>query len=349
MEEEKLNLFKDNITTAIVSNNHASLKIMLKTNKKMVKFLRNEGKFNPILLACQRGAYEIISLLLDYCFSPSIQNIYGYSPTSVAVMRDDPKMLMILNRAKFIIKDNTLGQGAALILSIYFKRYNALEYLLTVYKNHIYEMQKGLVIAIKKNDILALKKILQNSNLDANFKASTPEAETPLLLAYTLDKTEITNIIFNHPKVDLYKTNKSGFNIAHLAVMNLDFNFIYQLCNRKFDFTIGDSKGRTPMHLLFDNETIESAECSEIKNIRLEILNLLLAFDVNPNTQDCFGITPLQAAIGKMDMSATELLLSRGADVYQKNKFGLNALEIAESLKNPLFSNACKTKLKILK
>lgn len=67
---------------------------------------------------------------------------------------------------------------------------------------------------------------------------------------------------------------------------------------------------------------------------RAKVAKLLLDCGANPNMQDKAGSLPLTVAVYNNHPKVVKLLLENGADINKKNGNGLNALQLARTMRN---------------
>lgn len=141
----------------------------------------------------------------------------------------------------------------------------------------------------------------------------------------------------------------------HQALMQGDLTQLKLLHERGVNFNVADATYGSPLtfsilekntkliNFLLDHgadpnfrsKTLSSSALdTAVMNKQVNIVKTLLARGANPNLADSDGSSPLITALSVESLELTTLLVEAGADVLQKNKYGVNALQAVETGRN---------------
>ncbi|MGA1824139.1 MAG: ankyrin repeat domain-containing protein [bacterium] len=211
--------------------------------------------------------------------------------------------------------------------------------------------------AVQERDLSKLKSIV---NKGADINAVDSRGRTPLYLAALYGYPDIAAYLLTKEadpnKGASWKDNATPL---HVAAKQGNVEIVKLLLEKGVNPNIQTKHGVTPLHnaarhrkpkvveiLLgkganidakdsFHKGVLHGYEWSPEVSIELtKVVQLLIAAGANVNSITKEGETPLMnmTSIGALD--AMELLLSKGAHVNIKNKFGVDALQIAINLDN---------------
>lgn len=195
------------------------------------------------------------------------------------------------------------------------------------------KQQQELILASSKGDIANVQRLL-DEGVDPNSSDTLDdERKNAFSLVFILDKTTpILEAVKNgHTKIvklllergaDPETTDKNNIPIICIASHRGHLDIVRTLLETK-RVDIESRIHKTPLMYAIENGHKNVAE-------------LLLGFGANPDTTDMYGYTPLMHASEKGNVDLVELLVKdresigkKGANIYIKNRAGLDAFEIA--------------------
>jgi ankyrin repeat protein len=174
-----------------------------------------------------------------------------------------------------------------------------------------------------------LKKRFDNHSFNSFINSKSKEGFTPILLAAYKGNIEIIKLLIEHG-ADYLITNKSGLSILHMAAQgNQPAVIVFFKEKYNKDLNEKDNVGSTVLHWSCYSES-------------LDVLNLLLSYNITIDVQDGEGNTPLLLSItfGKNLIKLERIriikkLIQYGADKEIKNNNGENALNIIKKKNLP--------------
>lgn len=158
---------------------------------------------------------------------------------------------------------------------------------------------------------------LLNRGVDAN--TPSPEGQTGLSLALTVESMRTAQVLMNWPKTDVNALNQKGESPLMLAALKGDQDIAEQLIKKGADI---NKTGWTPLHYAATNG-------------QLIIIKVLLDKHAYIDAESPNGSTPLMMVAKYGTGEAVDLLLAEGADARLKNQQGMTALQFAEAGERP--------------
>ncbi len=162
--------------------------------------------------------------------------------------------------------------------------------------------------------------------------APTDEEFTALHFATYHGNFNLIKFLIENAKADIYKKNKFGSSVLHIASQGDQAMPIYYFHSLGMDINIKDNRMSTPLHWACYSK-------SEIA------LNYILSMQPDLNVQDAKGFTPLHLAVKSVEsLKSTRpvrALLLKGADREARDNQGMRAVEVIgegvpENTKNDL-------------
>ena len=136
-------------------------------------------------------------------------------------------------------------------------------------------------------------------------------------------KNDINTFITIISKMNLEQANSHGETILWLAVQKGSINFVEMLLEYGANINTTDKDGWTPLHLAVQNNDIN-------------MVRLLLNHNPDINATNKYGNNIIWVAVywakGRHDI--IELLLDAGANPFQCNYHGINAINLAQTIAN---------------
>ena len=239
------------------------------------------------------------------------------------------ELMKILKEKDFDFDNDSELHVAPLRYSISIKNTNLVMILIKKYKINLNKNCALHFALIYRNNEIAKELLLLNSNeydMDINLQKDD-ELSTPIMLAAYYHNTEIFNLLFNDPKIDLTLKNKYGSSVLISSCNNMspiitsNHEIINSLLTRKDIININDTNN-------YGNTALNSATNNINDYSRLVIMTLLEA-GADPNIPDKNGDTPLISLV-KSDygtsiyniVSCMILLLNKGANIKHRNNEG---------------------------
>jgi ankyrin repeat protein len=148
---------------------------------------------------------------------------------------------------------------------------------------------------------------------------------------------EIVKELIENKLVDINSQNKDGDSALNLSIINAHFEIVKYLLYSGANPNIKDNDKVSPL----------MAACMSYENINdyLQIIKLLLKYNVDINAQDIEGNTALfHALMCSNKIEIVDLLLKAGADPNIKNNDGDNALILLFSSNGDILKRMLRTK-----
>ncbi len=134
---------------------------------------------------------------------------------------------------------------------------------------------------------------------------------------------DIDTFVFVISNMGLEQTNSRGETLLWIAAQEGSTNFAELLLKSGANINTTDKDGWTPLHIA-------------VQNSHTNMVRLLLQYNPDINAADKYGNNIISTAVywanGKGDI--IELLLAAGADPYQNNHHGVNAIKLAQTIAN---------------
>lgn len=173
-------------------------------------------------------------------------------------------------------------------------------------------MSTPLMIAAGNGKICAMNVLLEHG---ADPSCQNAAGFTALMIATEANSIECVKLLLRHERdCNITAQNFRGLNALMLAVNSVELTqkLIYQS-----DLTQVDIEGNTVYHLA-------------CKHGNTEVITTLLNHSKSfINTKNLMGQTPLHFAIQSKNLNVTDILISNGADILEKDSRELNAFQYA--------------------
>ena len=345
-------------TNLLVSRSIVKTLLMLpEINVDLLDFSNNNS-----LLSVLSGGGDILNQMLISLYILSLieknvnmnaQNITGESPVHVATRCNHTEALQLLMRfgADMHLR-NKLGQ-TALHLAAHCGYTNIIKLLiekgLDVNEYDHYENTPFFVAVAKNSDVKTLELFMKNG---ADIHWSSSDGCWTLL--HIAAHHGCINVIEFLIEKGLYVNTKNKHDVTalHYAALNGNLKIAEILVEHGADIEVKDHNAKTPLSqaTLKGHIAIMNFLISKGANLRtttgrtgMDLMHtaamsgnvpaakLLVQLDahVNINAQDDEGGTPLFCAVAQGHAAMIEFLLSKGADIYLKNKKDVTILHLA--------------------
>ena len=196
----------------------------------------------------------------------------------------------------------------------------------TISENYTYEMDNQMSNAIQKNDLPLIKHYIQKDpSLKVRILTHNQEGNT--IFHETLKYNSGNNLYYIFKlagKGIAFKENMEGNTILHIAMGKDNKNAIMFCIKLGCDINEKNNEGDTPIFYAIRNNLKDNIRTAINHLASLEIKNKL-------------GNTPLFEALNMKTKSVdiVRLLIERGSSTKEKNKAGMDALGIINSIKKP--------------
>jgi ankyrin repeat protein len=303
--------------------------------------LANRYGVTPLYLACVNGNAAMISLLLKAGADPNSESNEGETAlmTVARTGHVDAARILVAAGAKIDAREQWRGQ-TALMWAASQRHPEMMRYLIE---------QKADV-----NARSAVKVWERQVTSEPRDKWLPPGGMTPLLFASRDGCLECVKILAE-AGADINATDPDGISGIISATINGHYDIGVYLAQRGANVNLADKTGRTALYAAADFNTMPqsnrpSPHVLDNVNSALDLMRVLLEHGANPNAQlekqipyrvkldrgdDTMlttGTTPLLRAAKAGDITAMELLLSRGADPKLSTRTGINPLMAAAGL-----------------
>jgi ankyrin repeat protein/uncharacterized protein YegL len=314
------------------------VKMMIRLNANLEA--RNDLGNTPLWIACAKKYPCIVEELLLHGADPNAINHKGNPPIYATCQVGPLKIAeMLLTHQANVEYINTSGE--TLILIACRNGQHQILTLLLQYVDMIFVERKApvdkfnaLFASIEANRPECLK-ILHNYGVPLDQKTDEdneilPNA-TPLHLAAYYNRVEVTEMLLEL-KVSVDLLGVGGITPLQLATIQNNLEIVKRLIQAGADKSRG---------LLYAEEgpikeiLTDSLNLSDIKGLA----NYWHAYLNNIDITDSDGNTLLTQAVLSGDVTQTQLLLSLGADVNKKNKFGLTPITYAKWMRQKRILN----------
>jgi ankyrin repeat protein len=297
------------------------------------KTKKNKQMYSPFHFNCLinnksineiKKYFELIDL--DNCknsiFASILKRTNNYSYEELEELMD------LLKDKDFDFENDSELHIAPLRYSISIKNTNLVLILITKYKIDLNKNSALHFALIYSNNEIAKELLLNLHKYDININLQKDDdLSTPIMLAAYYHNTEIFNLLFNNPKIDLTLKNKYGSTVLISACNNMspiitsNHEIINSLLTKKDIININDTNN-------YGNTALNMATNNTNDYIRLVIMTLLEA-GADPNIPDNNGDTPLLSLVKSEYGTSTYniisgmmLLLNKGANIKHRNNNG---------------------------
>lgn len=249
--------------------------------------------------------------------------------------------IALVNGADINVTDS--NKNNALMLAVYAGKPEVVKYLLTWHltdKNEVIPGVKPIDKNALNNDMLSclhlgvhlnnvhIVELLLAYGADANIVGKFNE--TPIFTAVKANNFEMVDLLCNFTpenKALVNFKNREGYTPLIVAAQNrLRQESLLKLLESGADIYAVDNKGRTAfMHAANNN-------CSVMMDI---FLKRAKDFNKLVNHQDTNGVNTLMVLAKRGNREAVRVLVSRGANIFLKDKNGLDAVDYARKAGNP--------------
>lgn len=138
-----------------------------------------------------------------------------------------------------------------------------------------------------------------------------------------LNNNDIAEVMSISKELDLDFADSDGETLLWKAVQRKNIGIAEALLNAGASINIPDKAGWFPLHIAVQNQDVN-------------MVKLLLRYTPEINAQNKYGNTAIWLAVyyAKGQEVIINMLLDSGADPYQKNNTGINAIELAQLIAN---------------
>ncbi len=297
---------------AVKKKNSEIINILIEKNDSLVIEFDKNGH-SPLAVACQMGALEIVSILLD-------------KQTTAQKLKNDKNALVLA------IKGNWID-----IVKILLEKNIGVEVIV--------DNQSPLIWAIEKGSIEIVKILLKHSKVD---HSSKQKDATPLIQAIAKENLEIFDILLNIEGIDVnVRSEKESLSPLDLAIATKQGTFINRLLEHPkividnytpLLFLATTKNYKNIITLLIDKhnkDDITQFNDSFLihwaaKKGYTDIVDKLLVKNYNVNQEDENGYSALHWAANNGHLETVESLLTiETIEINKKNKNGDTPLALA--------------------
>ena len=160
------------------------------------------------------------------------------------------------------------------------------------------EISKELWWAVKKNDVVKVRRIISTTIIDVNFKL---HHKTPLWIASTKGCPQVVKLLIQAGADANEVLDVRGWSLLHEAV-RINCKVLSQLLLGGAEINKQTTDGLTPLHVAASYGKFPKA------------VEFLLDMGADPNVADEFGHTPLHSATLWRPSNVVKMLLIKGAE-----------------------------------
>ncbi|MCP4441044.1 MAG: hypothetical protein GY810_19140 [Aureispira sp.] len=296
------------LSTAIVTNRHAILKVLLTHNVDINQ--ANSYKILPIFVAAEKGDKTTVSILLEHGARADIPNEKGLYPFHVAVhnceLEATQALFLAYPEAGLIHNPIVMAaskQGGKKILAWLIE--SACLYIDKVDE----DKNTALLKAMKKENRLPTKYLIEQG---ANLNVVNTVSETPLYLACKANNLELVEQLLKAGADPLHSQKNTG--ITKVVRNRRKFRILLQqysntpLKTKKLTATPPLSATVSPLFFA-------------VYTRNLKELNTLIKKGVYADEPNYRGDTALMMAAARGYMDVAEILLKAGASIFARNEW----------------------------
>lgn len=206
------------------------------------------------------------------------------------------------------------------------------------------KMEKSILYdAIESNFIEIIEYILEYSNNNIGIMATDIRdlnGNIPLHYAIKFKNVVASELLVKY-KSNLYTTDNDGYNALHLAIRSGSFLICKEIIKNMSNLDIKTFKGETALHIsinyqfnlitelllnegadpdIIDNENEFTGLHYAVGWNNIEVINMLIKKNANPNIQDIYGNVPLMYCIKENYVEAFDIIIKH----YESNEQKIN-------------------------
>ena len=179
------------------------------------------------------------------------------------------------------------------------------------------ELTKELHDALKKDNIIEIKRLVTTGMVDVNCKWGwAGDKKTPLFVAVRQSNKDVVHLLLKKGADTTEVVNYMGKTVLHEAAWNGNDSLVKILLDFGADPKRADNHGRTPLYY--------AVRCGH-----KEVVEVLMDGGADPNKPDNYLDNPLFRAVSFGHKDVAQLLLNKGADPERVNGYGLTPLHKA--------------------
>ena len=296
----------------------------------------DDGGFTALHYACNKGAREIVKMLLDYDADVTKANNKGATPLHYAVRTGNKDIIkMLLDKGADI--NATDNDGASVIIyAILAGKNETAKYLkeagadmmladndgrtaidhagargMSGLINDVIEVVKqtsdsygntALHQACYNGHSETVNTLLKNPNIEID--AVNDAGETPLYIAIKENNLYIAEILIK-AGADVNRKTFSGENLIYIAARQRKYHLVDILVKNGVDVNVRNKNGETPL--------LCAIKSTENQRPNVDMVRLLLEYKADVNCRDMWGKSALHYASNHNNSTIIELLLNAGA------------------------------------
>uniref|UniRef100_A0A1I8H716 ANK_REP_REGION domain-containing protein n=2 Tax=Macrostomum lignano TaxID=282301 RepID=A0A1I8H716_9PLAT len=302
----------------------------------------------PLLLACQRGSKQLLTLLQKLGADFSHANQKGNTPALLLSAIGNLQLLQIVHKAGGDLDHPNWKGDTPILMACRYNHFSVVKFFsdhgcTMDCANYLGQTPAFFSARHAKKELLRFL-VEQKAPVDDE----TTDGMTPLLVAAKADHTESVKILLRS-NCRVEQVNSEGRNIVSFSAINGNVEMLNMAIENKADLLVRETSGNTAVidacryGRLEVLEILSKQACPlDAKNYEsrsglhlaaefgfIKIANFLLEKEVNCNSRDKLGNTPLMLAAEKGFDKIIQLLNQKECDVHLHNKEGKTALHFA--------------------
>eukprot|EP00118_Oscarella_pearsei_P004641 m.20144 g.20144 ORF g.20144 m.20144 type:complete len:1195 (+) comp27979_c0_seq4:16-3600(+) len=301
-------------------NRTAVIRFLARLDNAMVNYLNNVGE-SAVFTAAGNDNAESLDAAAEVGADLKIRNIFDEAPLDVAARSGaSESILTIARRIPEAIHGEDEDGNQPLSKAIDADCVNLLAKLGADVNHKNREGQTALHFTAADPSRDEATRALLKIGADGN--VADEDGRTPLIIASSKNLTSTVDVILESVDIDTDVQDNEG-NTALLVALDSQFEEIAgKLLDAEVDLSLPNQKGLTPLHL-----------CCKHGYEKLTKRLIDLGVLIDSTSQD--GKTPLHYAVMK-DISIAEMLVEKGANLYQRDAAGDTALALSHRQGTPL-------------